>query len=276
MEEQTRDAWQRNIAVRYLSEAAIYDRVHPALTNKEERRRLERLLAVAVRSIPQDAPSTGLDIGAGTGFVTERLHAWGFRVIATDISAAMLGRLRRRFVTAVRAGHVHCVLEDAETFLLTHPNRYAVITIRAAIHHMPDPATLLRLCGERLIPGGALLLLHEPVATTHPWWVHALLSLDWFLAWAFLLSFDDLRLYRSIGIDPQYRDAHQSPAIIEEAGVRSIARAVGLTVVASERASSAHTRMIRWLLRWTGQKTTWNLVLRRPLSTSSETADFSQ
>ncbi len=275
MEEQERDHWQRNIAVRYLSEAAIYDRVHPALTNAEEQHRLERLLAVAVRALPADAPSTSLDIGAGTGFVTERLHAWGFRVIATDISAAMLGRLRRRLSAEVRAGHVRCVLEDAETFLTTHPNRYALITIRAAVHHLPDPAALIRLCSERLIRGGTLIILHEPIAATHPWWVHTLLAFDWMLARAFLISFDDLRLYREIGVDPNYRDAHQSPAV-DEGSIRGIARDVGFAVIACERAASAHTGLVRWMLRWMQQKMTWNLVLRRPLSTSVETADSGQ
>lgn len=273
MEEGERDHWHRNVAVRYLSEAAIYDRVHPALTNAEESRRLERLLAIAVRSLPADAPSTSLDICAGTGFVTARLHAWGFRVIAMDISAAMLGRLRQRMSIEVRARHVRCVLEEADAFLKMHPNRYAIITIRAAVHHLPDPAALLRLCGERLIPGGVLIILHEPIAATYAWWVHALLAVDWVLAQVFLLSFDDLRFYRQIGIDPTYRDAHQSPAV-DEWSVRTMVREVGLTVIASERAASAHTGLVRWLLRWLQQKTTWNLVLRRPLSISSEIADF--
>lgn len=275
MEEQERHAWHSNITVRYLAEASLYDRVHPALTNAEEVRRLDRFLVAAMRVLPANVSLTSLDVGAGTGFVTERLHAWGFRVIATDLSAAMLGRLRRRLPGAVRAGHVTCELAEAETFLATHPDRYAVITIRAALHHLPHPASFVRLCAERLVEGGVLLILHEPVSTTRAWWMRLLLACDWMLACAFQLSFDDVRLYRQIGIDPAYRDAHSSPPIaIEE--IRAVARALGLVVVASERAASAHTRCIRWLLRLAQQKTTWNVLLQRPLSTSYKKADFSE
>src|SRR3989344_5969022 len=95
-----------NIAL-HKDEAALYDRIHPELTDGDERRRLRRLLDVATQDLQAGRAYRVLDLGAGTGFVSGELLARGFCIDAVDISAEMIQRLKAKYGEAIQAGNLN-------------------------------------------------------------------------------------------------------------------------------------------------------------------------
>jgi SAM-dependent methyltransferase len=97
---------------------------------------------------------TLVDLGAGTGVLAQAAAPHCRRVVAVDVSAAMLELLARRApanVELVRAGFLS----------YAHAGEPAdAVYSRHALHHLPDlwKAVALRRLAEVLRPGGVLLL----------------------------------------------------------------------------------------------------------------------
>jgi SAM-dependent methyltransferase len=97
------------------------------------------------------ASSTVVDLGAGTGTFAEAIAPHVQRVIAVDVSEAMVARMRERGIEAVQAG------------FLTYEHKgdsADAVTTRNALHHLPDfwKALALSRIAQTLRPGGVLLL----------------------------------------------------------------------------------------------------------------------
>lgn len=114
-----------------------------------------------------DGESTVVDFGAGTGqFAIRAAHTFR-RVVAIDVSPAMLVALRRR---AVEEGVEN--LEFVQTGFLTYehdgPPVDAVYT-RNALHQIPDFWKAIALCriAEILRPSG-VLLIHDLIYDCQP------------------------------------------------------------------------------------------------------------
>ena len=106
---------QANITL-HKDEAALYDRIHPELTNQDERDRLRRLLNLATEKLPTGNPLRALDLGTGTGFVSQELLKRNFQVDAVDISAEMIERLRAKQPEALARKQLKTVVQDADRF----------------------------------------------------------------------------------------------------------------------------------------------------------------
>jgi SAM-dependent methyltransferase len=105
-----------------------------------------------------DAESTVVDLGAGTGAFALAAAPLCRRVIAVDVSPAMLAELRRR-VEAQGAANVECV--EAGFLGYEHAGRPAdVVYSRNALHHLPDfwKAVAVQGVADLLRPGGTFLL----------------------------------------------------------------------------------------------------------------------
>lgn len=104
---------------------------------------------VTLRELGIGAESTVLDLGAGTGSFAAAIAPHVARVIAVDVSPAMVAHMRAQGVDAVHAG------------LLTYdgPSVDAVVS-RNVLHHVPDfwKAIALERIAQLLRPGGAFLL----------------------------------------------------------------------------------------------------------------------
>ncbi len=104
------------------------------------------------------ATSTVIDFGAGTGqFAIPAAHEFA-RVMAVDVSPAMLGLLGRR-ASDLGLHNVECVLAGFLTYEHAGPPAQAVYS-RNALHHLPDfwkARALLRIA-QLLEPGGIFLL----------------------------------------------------------------------------------------------------------------------
>jgi SAM-dependent methyltransferase len=115
----------------------------------------------AVRFVLGEAPRRVLDLGAGTGLLTERLVAAGHQVVAVDPSAEMLAQLAARLPDVVL--HVGA----AESIPLPDDDVDAVVAGQAA--HWFDPATAAREIARVLRPGGVVGLIWNSRDERVPW-----------------------------------------------------------------------------------------------------------
>lgn len=115
--------------------------------------------------VPLSSELTVLDFGAGTGLLVAKLVPRVGRVIAVDISEAMLAQLAAK---ADLAGKVEIVCRD----LLRSPlaARVDLIVSAMAMHHVEDTAALLATLRAHLVEGGRLALadLDREDGSFHP------------------------------------------------------------------------------------------------------------
>lgn len=115
--------------------------------------------------VPLDPSLTVLDFGAGTGLLSGKLAPHVKRLVAVDVSPAMLAQLAKK---PELAGKVEVVCQD----LLELPLRRAVdlVVSAMALHHVADTASLLRALFAELAPGGRIALadLDHEDGTFHP------------------------------------------------------------------------------------------------------------
>ena len=104
----------------------------------------------AARVLPED---TVLDVGAGTGFLTEGAAKIARRVIALDFSQAMTDESRAKF----GAGNVEFKIGNAEQIPLPDSSVNAVIG-NMILHHCLDPDVAIGEMARVLAPGGRLAL----------------------------------------------------------------------------------------------------------------------
>ncbi len=101
-----------------------------------------------------DASWTVGDLGCGTGQATAALAPFVSRVIAVDRSGDMLQAARRRVRdfdnVDVRRGELESLPIDA--------GELQAATLLLVLHHVPDPAAVIREAARVLAPGGRLLI----------------------------------------------------------------------------------------------------------------------
>lgn len=102
-----------------------------------------------------------LDLGAGTGKLTEGLHALGVRVVAVEPDAAMLAQLRRALPG------VDAMAGTAESIPLPDASVNAVFAGQAL--HWFDLDRALPEIGRVLRPGGSLVAAWNTYDDTVPW-----------------------------------------------------------------------------------------------------------
>jgi FkbM family methyltransferase len=112
-----------------------------------------------LRRLGLDRRSVVIDVGAGTGQFTVAVAPHCRRVVAVDVSAVMLGRLRAK---VDEAGARNIDVHQAGFLTYEHRGEPAdVIYSRLALHHLPDAwkaVALSRLRGM-VRPGGVMRLV---------------------------------------------------------------------------------------------------------------------
>jgi SAM-dependent methyltransferase len=248
----------------HRGEAELYDRIHPELSNDDEKARLSRLLDAAQKGLPASSLRFALDIGAGTGFVTAQLLERGFVVQAVDISPEMLGILSAKFPSEIRDGRVAVSAMDADSYLDESREAFSVITVSSVLHHLPDYAATLDILSRRLVPGGALVVFHEPAGGELSGFEKFLQTIDWRIAWNFQLSKADKESIKSKKLDYGMADYHVTHGF-DEGKVMAALDSAGLTVEKFEDYATAKSGSVRRILSFIGIKRTWCLVARRLL-----------
>jgi SAM-dependent methyltransferase len=126
---------------------------------------LDQAVAVAVAHAPRPT-RTVVDLGAGTGTGTRAL-ARAFpdaEVVAVDADAGMLERLRSGLAGTGLENRVRTVEADLDAGW-PDVGTADVVWASASLHHVADPARVLRDAHDALVPGG-LLVVVEMTATT--------------------------------------------------------------------------------------------------------------
>jgi ArsR family transcriptional regulator len=131
----------------FSSSAGHWDRLRDELFG--DRFHLAALPAFA------DADWTVGDLGCGTGQMSAALAPFVRRVIAVDTSAAMLQAAKKRLGAfdniELRRGDLEALpIDDA---------RLDAATMALVLHHLPDPAAVLKEVARVLKPGGRLMLV---------------------------------------------------------------------------------------------------------------------
>jgi ubiquinone/menaquinone biosynthesis C-methylase UbiE len=111
------------------------------------------IVELAVATAGLGAGSAVLEVGCGTGQLTERLACFGFRLTAIDLGPAMITAARRRLAGSA----VSFVVASFEDF--TAPDASFDLIISGTAFHWVDPEVQFRKPARLLRPGGWLALL---------------------------------------------------------------------------------------------------------------------
>ena len=106
-------------------------------------------------------PRRALDLGAGTGQTSQMLQRLypGVELTLVDPSSEMIALASEKLPRAEVA------VEDAADFLRTSGARWDLIVAIGLLELVPDQFELLSLAASRLVPGGHLVVTHEPRLT---------------------------------------------------------------------------------------------------------------
>ncbi|MGC1121001.1 MAG: class I SAM-dependent methyltransferase [Candidatus Methanofastidiosia archaeon] len=94
-----------------------------------------------------------VDVGAGTGFMTEGLISKGVRVIAVDESESMIRELRKR----IHGPELGCCIGAVEALPIASGVVTSVFS-NMVLHHVEDPPVAIREMVRILLPGGTLVI----------------------------------------------------------------------------------------------------------------------
>jgi SAM-dependent methyltransferase len=138
---------------------ARYGRVFDSVAEEYDRERRSyppELVEVALQRGGLVAGDTVLEVGSGTGLLTEQLVARGLRVHAVDPGAEMVSRARRRLGENAPVEFEVTRFEEVTPAGGPFPALFS-----ASAWHWLDPAVSWRRAWETLAPGGRLCLLQD-------------------------------------------------------------------------------------------------------------------
>ncbi|ERH08855.1 MAG: methylase involved in ubiquinone/menaquinone biosynthesis [halophilic archaeon J07HX64] len=206
---------------------AVYDEIasHFSKTRAYPWPEIETFLA----SVSADEPGTvGLDIGCGNGRHTDPLAAETERVVAVDLSRALLAEARERLSngdsTGARPGtdeRVVLVQADAAAVPLAAGVADVALYI-ATVHHLPDRERRVRSLSELarvLAPGGRALV--SAWSTTHDRFDASAGGFDTTVDWTLPGGETVPRFYHIYAPDEFERDLRAAGLVVESATVSS-------------------------------------------------------
>jgi len=140
--------------------APIYDSIRGDIFNRHEQTRLSSALRRADSSVNHNTKKA-LDFGAGTGNVTKKLVDLGYHVTAVDLSAEMLGIMKKKYPSHFRDKQIIAIAGDIESIELPCEG-FSMITVYSVLHHLPDYSKTIRKLASLLSKGGIMFIDHEP------------------------------------------------------------------------------------------------------------------
>lgn len=127
--------------------ASQWDQMRESFFSEAVRRK-----ALALAGIQEGKEA--LDVGAGTGFMTEGLIAEGLKVVALDRSKAMLERMREKFRSC---DGITYLIGDAENIPLLDES-FDYVFANMCLHHLEDPVRAVKEMVRVLKPNGKLVI----------------------------------------------------------------------------------------------------------------------
>jgi ubiquinone/menaquinone biosynthesis C-methylase UbiE len=129
----------------------------------------ERVRDKALAAADVRGGRTAVDLGAGTGFITEGLLASDVRVIAVDQSESMLEALRRKFPWPDR---VECRTGEAESLPIADRQVDGCLA-NMYLHHVERPLMAIREMVRVLKPGGRVVVTDLDTQDVSSWFREA-------------------------------------------------------------------------------------------------------
>jgi 2-polyprenyl-3-methyl-5-hydroxy-6-metoxy-1,4-benzoquinol methylase len=266
----------------YARNAQAYDQTETCLKDPAAQQYLDRTLDEVLSHL--DCPASELrvlDACGGTGNVALKLLHRGLHVTLTDISPEQLSIFEQK--AAMHRSRLRVACAEIASFLTEHPRAFDLIVFSSALHHLENYASVLRLCLDALRPGGLVFTIHDPTAAQNrPAFARAVLRLDYFafkcfenaadLPAALGRRFKRMRAGRQQTCDQMQINDATVGVLAEYYATRGIddlklvhdLREAGFEIVWHKRRAGGRYRLTRKLVAWTGEKTEFELLLRKP------------
>ncbi len=137
-----------------MGEKAYFDRIAPQWDQMRESFFSERVRDVALAAADVCPGKLAVDVGAGSGFMTEGLLQRRVQVIALDQSPTMLQVMRRKF-----GAHDTVTYQVCDATVLPLANHVAdYVFANMYLHHVESPPEAIGEMARVLKPGGKLVI----------------------------------------------------------------------------------------------------------------------
>ncbi len=249
----------------YAARAADYDLTEECVTLERHRRRLRRVLKMALANAQNHERI--LDACGGSGYASLELGAMGLSPVTVDISPDMLVVYARKAATAGLVARTH--VSEIGSFLAESPNQWDLIVFSSALHHLDDYRSVLGAACDRLARGGVIATVFDPTSLSGVG--HSIRYID-YLLWLAIRhpSTFAARLRRRVA-EPSSGPAGVGRTAERHAlsGIDDIALARyleehGVEIVLHGREFDARFSVMRMLLRLLTQPSSFSLIVRRP------------
>jgi ubiquinone/menaquinone biosynthesis C-methylase UbiE len=136
--------------------AAKYKHIHPEIFNLTEQKRLKDSLSEAIALIPSSSNQPcALDVGCGSGNLTNHLRELNLAVTAADVSPKFLVDIPNNF-----PGVDTHLLNGVDLKEIPDQSFDLVVTY-SVLHHIPDYLRMIEEMSRVLRPGGVMYIDHE-------------------------------------------------------------------------------------------------------------------
>jgi ubiquinone/menaquinone biosynthesis C-methylase UbiE len=267
----------------YAWNAHCYEANETCVNDPGAQQYLEQTLGEVVAHLPRPTQDCQiLDACGGTGNVALKLLKRGLNVTLTDISQDQLNIFASKCANQGYQPRVVCT--EIASFLSQSVQEFDLIVFSSALHHLENVTGVLKLAFDALRPGGATFTIYDPTAAAkRKPLAKVVLRADYFVFKCFG-NFSDLpaavrrRLKRIVsGASTQSCQVMQ----INEATVGVLAeyhatrgiddlqlvadlQVMGFEIVWHKRRAGGRHRLTRKLVDSLGEKTDFELLLRKP------------
>ena len=141
----------------YPAELAKFsDLAHRWWDPESEFRPLHQINPLRLAWIDSLVPLSGktvLDVGCGGGILADAMARKGAQVLGIDLASKSLKVAQLHALEAQTAGVSYREI-SAEDLAAVQAGQYDVVTCMEMLEHVPDPAAVVKACGELVKPGG--------------------------------------------------------------------------------------------------------------------------
>jgi 2-polyprenyl-3-methyl-5-hydroxy-6-metoxy-1,4-benzoquinol methylase len=264
----------------YAKNARLYEQTETCVNDPRAQQYLDRALDEVLTHLRWPAAELRvLDACGGTGNVALKLLNRGLNVTLTDISQEQLNIFEQK--AAAHRARARVVCGEIASFLVEHTGEFDLIVFSSALHHLENYGAVLKFCLGALRPGGLVFTIHDPTAAKNRRLLaRVILRLD-YLAFKCLDNAADLpaavgrRLQRTISgaqrDEMQINEAtmgllaeYYATGGIDDLMLVDDLRGAGFEIIWHKRRAGGRYSLTRKLVEWTGEKTEFELLARKP------------
>lgn len=147
--------------LKYASQSTAYLKNTECVNATDAQRALTEHIEEAIKLRgPQDGPLRALDACGGSGNAALKMQELGCGTTLADISPELI----RVYTQECEQRGYECNAKTGEigSYLLETDDVFDLIFFSSALHHLEDPALVIKLAGDRLAPGGVIATIFDP------------------------------------------------------------------------------------------------------------------